>query len=240
MHRPILRPPTTTVLIACLALLTCSVGSAQVINEFLANHTGTDNYEYVEIFGLPNTSYSNLTILQIEGDTADGPGTLDSAIPVGTTDGNGYWWTGYLSNEIHNDNMSLLLVDGFSGTVGDDLDTDNDGILDVTPWTQLVDEVGIKAQDTVEPGFVYTSFDLYPGTDGFWFTWGGGSRIPNGIDSDTADDWVRNDFDGEGLPGFSGTLAPLRGGQHPGRREPGLRPPSAGHQRGGHRPHRRG
>ena len=216
MHRSILHPSPTTVLVACLALLVCSTGSAQVINEYLANHTGTDNNEYIEIFGQPSTSYANLTILQIEGDIADGPGNLDSAIAVGITDGGGYWWTGYLSNELHNDNMSLLLVDGFSGVVGQDLDTNDDGALDLTPWTQLIDEVGIKAQDSVEPGFVYTSFDLYPGTDGVWFTWGGGSRIPNGVDNDTADDWVRNDWDGEGLPGFSGTLGPNEAANTPG------------------------
>ncbi len=208
MHSSMLRSSIVITVIACVVLLIGTTGSAQVINEYLANHTGTDDHEYIEIFGLPNTSYANLTIVQIEGDVADGPGNLDSTITVGTTDGDGYWWTGYLLNELHNDNCSLLLVDGFSGTIDQDLDTNDDGVLDVTPWTLRVDEVGIKAQDSVEPGFVYTSFDLYPGTDGVWYTWGGGSRIPNGVDSDTEDDWVRNDFHGEGLPGFSGTLGP--------------------------------
>ncbi len=204
--------------LTCLVLLISGPGSAQVINEYLANHTGTDDHEYVEIFGLASTSYSNVTIIQIEGDSADNPGLIDSAITVGTTDANGYWWTGFLTNELHNDNMSLLLVDGFAGVVGQDLDSDNDGVLDADPlpWTQVVDEVGIKAQDSVEPGFVYTSFDLYPGTDGVWYTWGGGSRIPDGTDSDTADDWVRNDWDGEGLPGFSGTLGPQEAINTPG------------------------
>jgi endonuclease I len=216
MHRSILHSSPATALVACLALLVCPTGSAQVINEYLANHTGIDDHEYIEIFGQPDTSYANLTILQIEGDIADGPGILDSAIPVGTTDPGGFWQTGFLNNQLHNDNMSLLLVDGFTGTVGEDLDSDDDGVLDLTPWTQLVDEVGVKAQDSVKPGYVYTSFDLYPGTDGVWYTWGGGSRIPNGVDSDTAHDWVRNDFDGEGLPGFSGTLGPLEAVNTPG------------------------
>jgi hypothetical protein len=34
---------------------------------------------------------------------------------------------------------------------------------------------------------------------------GGASRIPNGADTGAVGDWVRNDFDGAGLPGFSGT-----------------------------------
>jgi len=206
----------TLVILTCAATLAAGPGSAQVINEYLANHTGDDDYEYVEIFGSPSTSYAHLTIVQIEGDVADGPGLIDSAITVGTTDANGYWWTGFQSNELHNDNMSLLLVDGFSGTVGQDLDTNNNGVLDVTPWTSRIDEVGVKAQDSVEPGFVYTSFDLYPGTDGVWYTWGGGSRIPNGTDTDTEGDWVRNDWNGEGLPGFSGTLGPQEAVNTPG------------------------
>ena len=216
MHRSSLVPSTVTACVWCAAVMICPFGSAQVINEYLANHTGTDNHEYIEVFGQPDTSYAGLTIIQIEGDIADNPGHLDTAITVGTTDAEGYWWTGFLTNELHNDNCSLLLVEGFSGAVGQDLDTDDDGVLDITPWTLRVDEVGIKAQDSVEAGFVYTSFDLYPGTDGVWFTWGGGSRIPNGFDSDTADDWVRNDWDGEGLPGFSGTLGPQEAINTPG------------------------
>ena len=218
MHRSMPRSSSMITVFACGFLVVGAPGSAQVINEYLANHTGTDDHEYIEIFGQPNTSYANLTIIQIEGDTADNPGNLDSAIPIGTTDPDGYWWTGYLTNELHNDNSSLLLVDGFSGAVGQDLDIDDDGVIDADPlpWTQVVDEVGIKALDSVEPGFVYTSFDLYPGTDGFWFTWGGGSRIPNGVDTDTEDDWVRNDWDGEGLPGFSGTLGPREAVNTPG------------------------
>ncbi len=104
MHRTMLRSSIVITVIACVVLLIGTTGSAQVINEYLANHTGNDDHEYIEIFGLPNTSYANLTIVQIEGDVGDGPGNLDSAITVGTTDGDGYWWTGYLNNELHNAN----------------------------------------------------------------------------------------------------------------------------------------
>ena len=34
---------------------------------------------------------------------------------------------------------------------------------------------------------------------------GGASHIPNAIDTDTTADWVRNDFDGFGFPGFPGS-----------------------------------
>lgn len=49
---------------------------------------------------------------------------------------------------------------------------------------------------------------LDAGFDGGVYIPGGASRIPNGIDTDTVGDWVRNDFGGIGLPGFIDTLDP--------------------------------
>lgn len=40
-----------------------------------------------------------------------------------------------------NDGFALLLVRGFSGKLGQDLDATNDGILDSTPWTEVVDSI---------------------------------------------------------------------------------------------------
>ena len=49
---------------------------------------------------------------------------------------------------------------------------------------------------------------LGPNYDGVSsFAPGGASRIPDGTDTDTAGDWVRNDFDLFGIPGFAGTPA---------------------------------
>ena len=42
--------------------------------------------------------------------------------------------------------------------------------------------------------------DLPPNFDGNSFQPGGASRIPNGTDTDTASDWVRNDYNGAGIP----------------------------------------
>ena len=39
-----------------------------LINEFVFNHTGTDMYEFVELWGDPNNDLSDLTILEIDGD----------------------------------------------------------------------------------------------------------------------------------------------------------------------------
>lgn len=41
------------------------------------------------------------------------------------------------------DNVTHLLVSGFSGSLGDNLDTNNDGILDSTPWLSILDSVAL-------------------------------------------------------------------------------------------------
>ncbi len=172
-----------------------------VINEFVLNHTGPDTHEFVELLGAPNTDYSALTILEVEGDASRG--IIDGVFPVGATDSNGYWSTGFMSNVVENGSVTLLLVSGFSGFLGGDLDSNDDGVIDNTPWTALVD--GVSVVDGGGGDSAYSTAVLAPGFDGNPFTPGGASRIPDGVDTNTASDWVRNDFDGAGLPGFSGT-----------------------------------
>jgi predicted extracellular nuclease len=176
--------------------------SGAVINEFVLNHTGTDTNEYIEIFGDADTDYSSLSVLEIEGD-GSGAGLIDGVWQVGTTDTSGFWTTGFLNNELENGTLSLLLVEGFSGSTGDDLDGDNDGSLDSTPWSSIVDDVAVTDGDSTDR--TYSSAVLSPGYDGITFTPGGASRYPDGSDTDAAADWVRNDFDLAGIPGFTGT-----------------------------------
>lgn len=178
--------------------------SNPVLNEFVANHTGTDNMEFVEVFGDPSIDYSLFSVLQIEGDSGASAGVIDSVFPVGITDPGGFWTTSFRTNDLENGTMTLLLVQGFSSSSGTDLDTDNDGVLDVTPWARIVDAVGVTDGDSGDLN--YTSVKLGPGFDGNSLTPGGASRIPNGSDTDSISDWTRNDFDGEGLlTGVAGT-----------------------------------
>jgi hypothetical protein len=176
-----------------------------LINEFVANHVRIDTHEYVEIFGDPDTDYSAYTILQIEGDSSAGTeqGRIDSVFPLGTTDSNGYWTTGFMQNVLENGTMSLLLVEGFSGVVGLDLDLNDDGVLDLSPWLALVDDIAVH--DGGSGDFTYASVTLTAGYDGLAQVPGGASRLPNGIITDTLANWVRNDYDGAGLIGFDGS-----------------------------------
>ena len=173
------------------------------INEFVANHVGTDTNEYIEIYGEPETDYSLLTILEIEGDDTS-QGVIDEVIQVGTTNSEGFWVTNFLNNAIENGTLTLLLVKNFSGTLGNDLDTDNDGILDVTPWDEIIDAVAVFDGGSLD--ITYGLPVLTSDFDDQSFTVGGASRIPDGTDTEATSDWVRNDFDLAGIPGFTGTI----------------------------------
>ncbi len=175
-----------------LALASHSLLANPVINEFVFNHTGTDAHEYIEIFGDANTNYTDYAILEIEGDSS-GAGRIDGVFPVGTTNSQGLWTTNFQFNNLENGSVTLLLVRGFSGNAGQDLDTNNDGTLDTQPWAEIVDAVAVS--DNGASDQTYANVILNRGYDGVSFTVGGASRIPNGTDTDQASDWQRNDFD---------------------------------------------
>lgn len=171
------------------------------INEFSASTDGTD-VEYVEIYGDPNSDYSAYTVLEIEGDTT-GAGVVDEVIAVGTTDTNGLWLASLAANALENGTISLVLVKNFTGALNNDLDTNNDGEFDVTPWDEIADSVAVN--DGGAGDFTYGTPVLTAYYDGLPYAPGGASRIPDGLDTDAATDWVRNDFDLAGIPGFDGT-----------------------------------
>ena len=69
--------PHSLFTLALVCVLTPVSAHAQVINEYVANHTGSpDTNEYVEIFGAALTDYSNLTIVEIECDVSTTTGTI--------------------------------------------------------------------------------------------------------------------------------------------------------------------
>ena len=203
MHRP--RLLLAMVFVLALGATAPVMATTFVINEVVANHTGTDTNEYVEVyFQAGNYDLSNSYLLQIEGD-GSGAGVIDGVYQLGTTNANGYWWTGYLNNMIENGTMTLVLVSAFTGNVGDDLDTDNDGTLDTKPWYNGLIYNSIAISDGGATDRTYGSVTLAPNFDGGVLTVGGASRIPDHASTNSTADWVRNDFDGRGIPGFTGT-----------------------------------
>lgn len=185
----------------------CEVTLAEPkLNEFSASTTGTD-VEYVEIFGAPSVDYSAYTVLEIEGDfvtTGAGAGVIDEVIPLGSTDANGLYLANLPANTLENGTLTLLLVKGFTGALNTDLDTNNDGVFDITPWSALTDSVAVN--DGGASDLTYGGPVLGVAYDGLSFAPGGASRIPDGFDTESATDWVRNDFDLAGISGFTGTI----------------------------------
>ena len=177
-----------------------------VINEFSASTTG-DDVEFVEIFGTPNTDYSAYTILEIEGDfnaSNNSEGFVDEVIVLGNTDANGLLLVNLLNGALENGTISLLLVKDNTATLGVDIDTDDNGVIDVTYWSEIID--GVAVTDGGASDLTYTTPVLAALYDGLPFAPGGASRIPDGTDTDTIADWVRNDFDLAGIPGFAGSI----------------------------------
>ena len=70
----------------------------------------------------------------LDSDSSGNPGRDRAAIQGGTTSGAGLWGSGFLAADSLGDaSRTVLLVEGFTGAVGQDLDGNDDGTLDTTP-----------------------------------------------------------------------------------------------------------
>jgi len=119
-------------------------------------------------------------------------------------DENGYWHSGFLNKKFNNGTITLLLVENFTGAEGLDLDSDDNGILDYKespgtspPWQNIIDEVAVNNYSGYGKFYSNTVIQItasygVPLINGKLEITGGYSRIPNGIDTDSADDWTRN------------------------------------------------
>ncbi len=144
------------VLAAALAWSLPAAAQTPTISEIRIDQPGTDNDEYFELSGPGGSSLDGYTYIVI-GDGAGGSGVIEAVVDLagqsipagglfvaaestftlGTAD-----LTATLNFE-NSDNVTHLLVQGFTGANGDDLDTDDDGVLDVTPWSQVADCVAL-------------------------------------------------------------------------------------------------
>ena len=139
-----------------------------VLNEIGINPPGTDtNFEFFELKGTPSASLAGLTLISIDGD-GDGAGAIDEIIDLSsfslgtnglfllrendtTTPGAEFIPTPAAATtknsltdiNIENGTVTFLIVSGFTGTLNQDLDTNNDGTLDIRPWTVGVDSVAL-------------------------------------------------------------------------------------------------
>lgn len=217
-----------TVSILCSA----AIAVADVrFNELLINvpggsDSGLEYFELLSTVGGAET-LDGLTFITIEGDLgfndpANDPGRLDEALDLSgnSTGTNGFFlWaeddlplvptppteTVVARGDVNmeNDNNTYLLVRGYDGTaIGNDLDTNDDGVLDLFPWTEVVDVVGMSegTDDPAEIGNVYNYAEQLGGT-GFTNTHLSGNFPPDGFTPDAIfrpagfDTWVGMDVE---------------------------------------------
>ncbi|MCP5022874.1 MAG: hypothetical protein GY930_14010 [bacterium] len=137
--------------------LAASAGSQVSINEIRIDQVSSDTDEFFEIVGAPGLSLNNLTYIVIGDSPAGGSGVIEAVVHLGgqTIGASGYFVAGESTlttgvpdlvttlNFENGDNVTHMLVAGFTGADGDDLDTDDDGTFDVTPWSTAEDTVSL-------------------------------------------------------------------------------------------------
>ncbi|MEM8558125.1 MAG: lamin tail domain-containing protein [Bacteroidota bacterium] len=177
-------------------------GSAVLINEVRIDQPNADDDEYVEFVNLTASPFSldGYSYLVI-GDGAGGSGVVESITTFGASDvvpANGVFLVaedgdtfGAVADLIatlgfeNSDNVTHLLVNGFTGASQDDLDTDDDGTLDVTPWMFVLDAVALI--ETVGSG------DLtYAGAFGGSDVGPSGTFVPGHVFRDTTSPFAWN------------------------------------------------
>jgi hypothetical protein len=189
-----------------------------IINEFVLDHRGDDTREFVEILATPNTDYSNLAVIALEGDKEQrvsggktyNAGCIEAILRVGHTNAAGYWAPFQERLFPNGGTQTLLLVRDLaaSAKVADDLDVDDDGVIDANPpFAEILDAVAVFDSEGVNVS--YAGAASLPALKVFPYRIGGASRIPNGVDTDTAADWKVNDWEGDGL-GLRANVAPAR------------------------------
>lgn len=131
------------------------------INELRLSSSGTDaESNFIEIHGEAGASLDGMSLVVLSGEFA--PGQVDFAFDLTgvTIDADGF---ALIANDLNPEleigdlgvaglNLfgsptTFLLVDGFTGAVGDDLDTDDDGIIDVAAWSEVLDGVSLVDGD---------------------------------------------------------------------------------------------
>lgn len=136
---------------------------AQVINEVMMNPPSSDDgQEFIEIKGAAGASLSGIHLLCIDGDGGQA-GVIDQALDLSTytlganglllirddasvlnpaPDADTNVEVQNFSPDIENGSNTFMVVTGYTGAVSD-VDTNNDGVLDATPWTSVLDAVGM-------------------------------------------------------------------------------------------------
>jgi hypothetical protein len=163
-------------------LATAASANAGVkFSEIFVNPPGSDNgYEFIELVtDIPNMNMDGYTIVIIEAEGAVASGTIDVALSLNgkktgsnrlflwrdatqvlipAPDPNTEIFVQDFNPDLENGAQVYLIVKGFTGFIGQDLDADGNGILDPLegvgefPWTEIVDVIGVAEEGDVNLG----------------------------------------------------------------------------------------
>jgi predicted extracellular nuclease len=179
---------------------TAATGDPALINEILASHSGTDNTEFVELYGTPGYSLEGLSLIVVEGDAFD-PGRIDRRFdfkPFHEIGPNGFFLFGNCggldenysavpdaslsNNYFENSSFTVALIEteSLTGAVGD-----------LVSGSEIArSALGLSDGDSGDQFF----FDApVLGPDGTFFP-AGGRRLQDGVDTGSAADWEFADF----------------------------------------------
>lgn len=168
-----------------------------VINEVLASHTGTDDTEFIELYGPPGTSLDGVSIVVVEGDAGASQGAIDRRLDLGAADvigDNGFFLVGNpagladygvtpdvaITNDyLENSSLTVALVQTatISGTA-------------VSGAEVALDAVGLTDGGASDAFYLGATVI---GPDGSFFP-AGARRVTDGVDTDAVADWVLADF----------------------------------------------
>jgi len=202
-----MRKQAITIFVLVATLLSITVGAGPtlaatgdpvLINEVLASHTGTDDTEYIEFYGTLGTSLDGLSLIVVESDNGSSLGQIDRRLDFGPTDilgSNGFYLVGnpvglaanysvtpninVSNNYLENSSLTVALVEtsSISGN-------------SVTGGEVVLDAVALNDGGTGDTFFFGAPVI---GPDGSYFP-AGARRVTDGVDTDTAADWVISDF----------------------------------------------
>jgi hypothetical protein len=188
-------------MLGSVAQAPATTGDPILINEILASHTGTDDTEYVELFGTPGTPLNGLSLIIVEGDAGASAGTIDRRIdfrPFQRIGPNGAFLIGNCaglaenygvipdksigSNFLENSSFTAAIVrtDSLQGGV-------------VAGAEVALDGVALKDPNADANGDRFFFDAPVLGPDGSFFP-AGVRRLVDGTDTDSAADWVFADF----------------------------------------------
>jgi hypothetical protein len=172
--------------------------ASPVINEVLASHTGTDNTEFIELYGAPGTILAGLSLIIVEGDAIASQGAIDQRIDFGAGDvigANRFFLVGNPGglainygvapnlgigdNFLENSSLTIALVA-----------TSSLGGTSVTGSEIVLDAIGLSDGGAGDQAYFGAPV---LGPDGAFFP-AGARRISDGVDTDTVADWSLADF----------------------------------------------